>query len=159
MNVLKDFHNQIVALVALLILVVGFVLAPQERLDKVGHALVTFGSTSYGAAIYSAAGTFVVAAFRWALARIPGGASTTTPQKIVALLVLCLGASVVSACGAQLTDSQRAALAIETQRCIVNERAIVDRAGSTEAQDRADLSAERMRCDATRAAIVDGGVP
>jgi len=71
------------------------------------------------------------------------------------LLVLALGAATVG-CGAQLTASQREALAVETQRCLANERAIVDRPDTTEEQDRADLAAERSRCDAARAAIVGG---
>ena len=71
------------------------------------------------------------------------------------LLVLALGAATVG-CGAQLTASQREALAVETQRCLANERAIVDRPDTTEEQDRADLAAERERCDAARAAIVGG---
>ena len=48
------------------------------------------------------------------------------------------------------------ALAVETQRCLANERAIVDRPDTTEEQDRADLASERSRCDAARAAIVGG---
>lgn len=68
----------------------------------------------------------------------------------------------LAGCGAQLTTTQRTDLATETQRCLVNERAIVERTGTTEEQDRADLAAERARCDAARAAIVaprDGGTP
>ena len=73
------------------------------------------------------------------------------------LLVLALAAGpVLVGCGAQLTASQREALAVETQRCVANERAIVDRTDTTEEQDRADLAAERSRCDAARAAIVGG---
>ena len=73
------------------------------------------------------------------------------------LLVLALAAGpVLVGCGAQLTASQREALAVETQRCVANERAIVDRPDTTEEQDRADLAAERSRCDAARAAIVGG---
>ena len=73
------------------------------------------------------------------------------------LLVLALAAGpVLVGCGAQLTASQREALAVETQRCVANERAIVDRPDTTEEQDRADLAAERSRCDAARTAIVGG---
>ena len=66
-------------------------------------------------------------------------------------------ASIVAACGGGLTNSQRASLATETQVCLLNERAIVDRMGTTAEQDAADLAAERARCDAARAAIVGGG--
>ena len=72
------------------------------------------------------------------------------------LLVVGLGLGVASGCGAQLTASQREALTVETQRCVANERAIVDRPDTTDEQDRADLAAERSRCDAARAAIVGG---
>lgn len=84
---------------------------------------------------------------------------TRQPPNPSVLLVIVAGALAASGCGAQLTDSQHAALAIETQRCLVNEREIVDRPGTSEEQDRADLAAERARCDAARAMIVNGGTP
>jgi hypothetical protein len=83
--------------------------------------------------------------------RIPPGAST--------LLVVLLAASTLHGCGAHLTDSQHAALAIETQRCLINERAIVERFGTTREQDQADLAMERVRCDAARDAITNGATP
>ena len=77
-------------------------------------------------------------------------------------VLLVLLAVAFSGCGAQLSDSQHAALALETQNCLVREREIVLRSGTTEEQDRADTAAERARCDQARAAIVapqDGGTP
>jgi len=82
-----------------------------------------------------------------------------TIDAMLAVVVIAALGYLLSGCGAQLTDSQRSALTLETQRCIANERAIVDREGSTAQQDEADLIAERIRCNATRAAIIDGGVP
>lgn len=41
----------------------------------------------------------------------------------------------------------------EVARCTQNERAIVDRQGTTEEADRTDLAAERERCDAALAVI------
>ena len=64
-------------------------------------------------------------------------------------LVLVLG------CGA--SAELRARYATEVARCTANERAIVDRQGTTLEQDRADLEVERARCDAALAAI--GGAP
>lgn len=64
-------------------------------------------------------------------------------------LVLVLG------CGA--SAELRARYATEVSRCTANERAIVDRQGTTLEQDRADLEVERARCDAALAAI--GGAP
>jgi len=148
MDKLKQWQNQIVGLVALAILVAGFVAAPEERLDKVSHALVAFGSTTPGQAVYGALTMLAVAVLRWALARIPSAAS---------LLALALLGSSLVGCGAQLSSTQRTTLATETQRCLLNERAIVDRTGTSAEQDASDLAAERARCDAARAAIVGGG--
>lgn len=170
MTTIRDFHNQITGIIALAILVVGFVLAPQERLDKVGHAIVAFGSTSYGVMIYGALASIAVAVLRWALARIPTGAVANPkaigPQKVATVLVAftCLAASsLLHGCGgAQLTPTQRGDLATETQRCLINERAIVDDPCGTlttaecHARDDAARTAERARCDAARAAIVGG---
>jgi len=161
MDKLKQWQNQIVGLVALAILVAGFVAAPEERLDKVGHALVAFGSTTAGQAIYAAAGALLVAAFRWALARIPTAAPTESrPQRLQSLAfwfaVGCAIGATAQGCGAQLSESARVALAVRTQICLVQERAIVDRTGTTAEQDAADLAASRAQCDADRAAIVEG---
>lgn len=71
------------------------------------------------------------------------------------LLVLCATLSMGVSCGA--SEATRIAYAAEVARCIANERAIVDREGSTREQDVADLDAERLRCDAALAAI--GGEP
>lgn len=58
----------------------------------------------------------------------------------------------ISACGGA-TAEVRTAYSVEVARCVANERAIVDRQGTTADQDRADLAAERARCDAALAAI------
>jgi len=178
---LKDFHTQILALVALVVLVAGFVLAPADRLEHVGNALVAFGSTGYGASIYSALGALVLAVIKAAFDRVPKSVTSTTtvtttaPVKVppskesgssppsAIFLAASVGCAVVLAagylhgCGAQLTAAQRQSLALETQRCLVNEAAIRDRQGTTAEQDQADLAQERARCDAQRSAISSGG--
>jgi hypothetical protein len=78
------------------------------------------------------------------------------------VLVLALLGASVSACGAHLTSDQRIALAVRTQLCLVQERAIVDdpcgslSPAECEARDTAALAASRAECDADRAAIVGG---
>ena len=62
----------------------------------------------------------------------------------------------VPGCGAA-TPETRSAYAVEALTCIANERAIVERQGTTEEQDRTDLVLERARCDAALATI--GGAP
>jgi hypothetical protein len=69
----------------------------------------------------------------------------------VAMFAVPAAASNMAGCGA--SAEVRSAYSIETMRCIANERAIVDRQGTTEEQDRADLEIERSRCDAALAAI------
>lgn len=84
--------------------------------------------------------------------RAPGGIARALP------LALGLGTALaLSSCGPALTTEQRTALAIETQFCISNERAIVDRVGSTREDDERDLAAERARCDEARQRITSGG--
>jgi hypothetical protein len=46
------------------------------------------------------------------------------------------------------STATRSAYTIEAANCVEHERAIVDRTGTTLAQDQADLTAERERCDA-----------
>jgi len=58
-------------------------------------------------------------------------------------------------CGA--SAELRARYATEVARCTANERAIVDRPGTSFDEDQRDLLAERARCDAALAAI--GGAP
>lgn len=60
----------------------------------------------------------------------------------------------LASCGA--SAELRASYSLEVTRCIANERAIVDRQGSTREQDEADLAIERARCDAALAAIEGG---
>jgi hypothetical protein len=72
-----------------------------------------------------------------------------------ALHVIGLGLIISGAtCSASPITRQR--YAEEMARCISNERAIVDREGSTREQDEADLAAERARCDAALDAIEAG---
>jgi hypothetical protein len=72
------------------------------------------------------------------------------------LRALVLGAALtVGACGP--SGQLRIAYSTEVARCTANERAIVDRAGTTMEQDQTDLAAERERCDAALAAIEHGG--
>jgi len=72
-------------------------------------------------------------------------------------LAVVLGTSLLfgASCGA--SAELRTRYATEVARCTANERAIVDREGSTYEQDRADLATERARCDAALTAI--GGAP
>lgn len=75
--------------------------------------------------------------------------------------LLFLGLSFLLAIGAWLaldgcggaSAETRARYSLEAARCVANERSIVDREGTTEAQDRADMTAERARCDAALAEI------
>lgn len=71
-----------------------------------------------------------------------------------ALAIGC--ALLLGACGGASAEV-RAAYSVEVARCIANERAIVDRQGTTREQDQSDLAAERARCDAALQAIEAGG--
>lgn len=86
---------------------------------------------------------YVLAAWHYARRFLAGAACVAAGY---ALAHYCAG------CGAASTEV-RTAYAIEQAACIAHERAIVDRAGTTEEQDRADLAAERARCDAALFAI------
>lgn len=72
---------------------------------------------------------------------------------IAAVSMLVLG--YCSGCGGASAET-RSSYTIEVSRCLSNERAIVDRSGTTEEQDRADLEVERARCDAALTAIYRG---
>lgn len=69
---------------------------------------------------------------------------------------IALLAALLTACSGP-TAAVRTAYSVEVAHCIANERAIVDRQGTTEEQDRADLAAERARCDAALSAAEHGG--
>jgi hypothetical protein len=75
--------------------------------------------------------------------------SLTTMKTFLVLLLLagCSGP----------TAAARTNYGVEEARCILNERAIVDRTGTTREQDHADLLIERARCD--QALIAIGGAP
>lgn len=66
-----------------------------------------------------------------------------------------LGLLLLASCGP--SERLRVAYATEVALCIANERAIVDREGTSREEDAADLAAERARCDAALVAI--GGAP
>jgi hypothetical protein len=66
-----------------------------------------------------------------------------------------VGLVLLGACGA--SDAMRAAYAEETSRCILNERAIVQREDTSYDEDVAALAAERARCDAALTRIEHGG--
>ena len=67
---------------------------------------------------------------------------------IAALLASCGGASA----------GTRTAYSVAVAQCVARERSIVDRTGTTEEQDRADLAAEREECDHNLARI-EGSTP
>ena len=69
----------------------------------------------------------------------------------VGALALATWAAVAAGCGA--SAEVRASYATTVAECIAHERAIVDRQGTTEEQDEADLAAERARCDAALTAL------
>lgn len=62
---------------------------------------------------------------------------------VVGLTMVLMGAAGSCAASPEL----RRSYAEEVARCISNERAIVDRRGTTQEQDEADLASERARCD------------
>lgn len=72
---------------------------------------------------------------------------------IVAVVVAV--ALYLSGCGGASAET-RTAYAVEQSRCLANERAIVDRGGTTYEEDREDLELERTRCDAALQAIYGG---
>jgi hypothetical protein len=84
-----------------------------------------------------------------AVARILVGARMLWRSFIVVSAVLVgIGIAVqCSGCGGA-TAEQRTAYAVEQARCLANERAIVDREGTSYELDRYDLEQERARCDA-----------
>lgn len=66
-----------------------------------------------------------------------------------------IGLIALSACGGASAEV-RTAYSVEVARCIADERAIVDREGTTREQDSADLTAARARCDEALRAIERG---
>jgi hypothetical protein len=80
-------------------------------------------------------------------------ATSIIPLGIV--LWLCGLATALSCCGA--SPEVRQSYAVEVARCIAAERAIVDRQGTTEAEDVAALAVVRAERDATLQTI--GGAP
>lgn len=64
--------------------------------------------------------------------------------------------ALVAGCGGA-SPALVSAYTLEQARCYQNERDIIDRQGTTEEQDYADMAAERERCAAALAAIEHGG--
>ena len=114
---------------------------PTDRLEKLGHWMTDPATATATVAL----GGGLLALYLRAKASPAAG-----------LLLALVVAGTLQGCGAQLTATQRERLAVETQRCLMAERDIVDRPGTTRAQDEADLRVERLRCDTARAAIVGG---
>ncbi len=71
----------------------------------------------------------------------------------VACMVMSAVALVALLDGCVVSHEVRARYALEHARCLANERAIVDRPGTSYEQDTDDLEAERLRCDAALDAI------
>ena len=142
MSKIPPLYATIAACVFAVCATVAGIFIPTERWEKLGHFLTDPAT----ALAVTALGGAAIALYTRA---------RNLPPALVLVLALAAGPVLVG-CGAQLTASQREALAVETQRCLANERAIVDRPDTTDEQDRADLAAERSRCDAARAAIVGG---
>lgn len=79
----------------------------------------------------------------------------TLRQTLTASVILhfaILGALGSPGCGAA-SPAQREGYAAETARCMANERAIVDRPGTTAAEDQEALDIERARCNDALGAI------
>lgn len=130
---------------------VAAIFVPDERFDKLGTLIERMAQDPAGAAV-------IVSVIAGAITTLRGAWVRQPPPTAVLLIALAL--PVLTSCGgAQLSAEQRTALAIETQLCITNERAIVERQGTTEEQDRADLAAERDRCDEARQRITGGTTP
>jgi len=73
------------------------------------------------------------------------------------LSVTVVAAFALHTCGCGgATPEVRTAYALEQAHCLANERAIVDRAGTTLDEDREALELERTRCDAALAEIYGG---
>lgn len=144
---LKSAQNKIFALVMFAILVAGFVLAPESKLDKLGHALVSFGSTTYGAMIYGALAALAAAGIRAAIAYIPKGAAT--------VLVLALAAGPVLAGCSGDALSINAGLA-STMADVVNEGcSAVESARDVEQHAALDANETREAAAAAVAAVRD----
>lgn len=108
----------------------------------------TLGPYILGEKVFdTAGGTLILSALVGILTHsplaTPGGGIPRPPVGPTIVAMLCLG---LLACGGA-SFATRTAYGVEATRCAANERAIVDRVGTTEAQDREALRAERERCD------------
>jgi hypothetical protein len=71
---------------------------------------------------------------------------------VAALFAAALIAFIASSCGGASAEMV-ARYSAEQTNCLRNERAIIDRPNTTEAQDEADYAAEQARCNAALLAI------
>lgn len=142
---LSDWKHGLLALGFGGLALLAAIFVPDSRWEKLGHLLAGIAANPAGALAFVSLVAGAVTTLRGAWMRVP--------PALVLLVALGVAAS---GCGAQLTAEQRTAYAIRTQLCLAQERAIVDRQGTTEEQDAADLAASRAQCDADRAAIVGG---
>ena len=142
---ISDWRHALIALGFGVLALCAAVFVPETRWEKLGLLVERIAEDPAGAAV-------IVSLLAGAVTTLRGAWMRTPPPAALLLVALAL---TLPACGAQLTATQRTALAVETQLCIANERAIVERQGTTEDEDRAALAAERARCDAARAAITE----
>lgn len=136
----NDWQHTILACVCLVCAVCAGVFVPLDRWEKLGRYL----SDPATAVTFTAIGGVFVALYRRARGLPP-----------VLALLMALGSASIG-CGPSVTPETRTLYAIEQARCVENEEAIVARQGTTEAQDQADLAAERARCDAALRAVEGG---
>jgi hypothetical protein len=69
------------------------------------------------------------------------------------VLMFAVSAAALNMAGCGASAATREAYAAEVARCVAGERAIVDRSGTSEEEDREALALERARCNAALAAI------
>lgn len=149
MKIVSEWKHAIITLAFSVLALVAAIFVPDERWQKLATLCERIVSDPAGAAV-------IVSVIAGAITTLRGAWVRQPPPTAVLLVAFAL--PLLSSCGgAQLSAEQRTALAVETQLCVSNERAIVDRQGTTEEQDRADLAAERARCDAARERITHGG--
>ena len=150
MSKIPPLYATIAACVFAVCATVAGIFIPTERWEKLGHFLTDPAT----ALAVTALGGAAIALYTRA---------RNLPPALVLVLALAAGPVLVG-CGAQLTASQREALAVETQRCAAREMEIANNPcgdlspEQCRARDDADQAAEQTRCDAARAAIV-GGAP
>jgi hypothetical protein len=124
--------------------VVAAIFVPEARWEKLGVLLERIVEDPAGAAVAVSLIAGAITTLRGAWMRQP------PPPAIAFLMALSLAS--LTGCGG-VSAEVRTAYAVEVARCVANERAIVDRQGSTREQDETDLASERTRCDTALHAI------